>query len=1336
MNKILNIAKKLITLCLVGSIALFLVANLPDTKEVWDEFFGNKLSFFVLSKITKEGLSDPELFKQMILAKVSYNRPFLFFLFLLFLGLIGLLALVKRKKEADKFEEILRKFDLVYEVQEQKDSKGNIRTKAEKICPKLKIKDKDVEEFIIEDIHPSKEKNLRAYLKGLLNELSSKEYITLNDGVIENTGRPGVFVVKLASKPQEDDELSKILIDVEYALIEPEKRDKNGVLTSLEIRNIPEIDFSPLAEGNNYFYINKVHPSVAKNIQPYLPGFLKKLQEIGKINIVEAVVEPTGLPGSFKVQLLDDDYKKRQRLEAVLFKARLFMEEKRGKDKVIVYPKVDFEESGDIILDATGTLLNRNTIASALGVFTTEYSPAEYSFVVPEGSNKFRIQKTKPADLLFSRGEAITSDFNKWENRGPVVKLKALWEKEKQFYWYFGSLKDSSLDLKDQDVILSGDNVVHPLLIGTSGSGKTEGLKSILMTVKHAYGHNVEIYLANGTPSPDLDPIAKLYSPMGFEAAKPEGEGAQKLVRLMNILVAADNIAKQRGKIFQDTYEKYGVECKKIVEYRKITGQDMPEIIIAIDEFAGYSIDINYDNNYNLAGSAAYYLQIAFSQFRKYGIHYILATQEAKAASVPRRLFSNINGMIIFRINGADKSYMESALNYDFEGRDPSTFAKGEGLFFGGEIRCDKTGASKIPIAMPWIGPDIMEFISKIGHEINQEDKSDYDDDLLNLSEKDLDFLRISKKNLQQLIEKCFLEREGWEVIRRENPNFRIINLYAQKNNKKIYIAFAESGDVLTDNFEERKERENPEEVDLRVYFISGKVEGDRLNKIKDKIYSDGSNIPALILIQSDYDMTLKEAHQLYQSKGEGNDKEVFGVLLNSLETKAKEINNKSVVELYKTNFNKNSINLNQLNSIRENEDSAKKGASFEDFFLTMEREAKFDTVHGKELSLKGIVNLKFANHKAEGGLDAFRFTDREKKTGIGFQLKNQMSKPVDPTIIDKMVKTKNLYESQGIVFEKFVLITTGKITAQARMEGEKLGFTIIDGDTLNKIIIGSRIDDKNLPRLINPINGDTCLDEKITPVIKSFGEIKKEEKSKPELTEDQKIKVEESKKDMEQSIQEKLENIKKNRLKFIEDRLKNGSLDKQASLEVKGIETAKSVVSLPGELIKSSKESASKLIEEVKMGASDLKGEKEPELDTSIEDTEISIETMGAPGAMKKRYDFANKCLERFQLIDDRYQSSKNIVVPKKEKRDFLAGCAVVRIDDDGIDIVNIRYNQSRQAGVELVRELNESAKILEKMGYVIKRKTIIVSGKVSKELQNHNGIEVYHEGRPFIDA
>ena len=871
-----------------------------------------------------------------------------------------------------------------------------------------------------------------------------------------------VFACTLYSKKtkkEKNNDLEEILrkvLMVYDETVDSGKRDNQGKIIFELISHIPMLDFSPLKEDQT-FLIKNIHPKVRNNVDEYLKGLLSLLKQAEKIEVDAGMIEETGFPGEMRVILLSPEVTKRQRLESVFNKAGLFFKETIGVKTRLVYPKIKENEDGNLIVDVSGVNITQHQLENAIPIISKEFD-RDYIFVTSLDNSTYEIHASKPAVMAIPKGHTIVANIDLWRE-GVVQKLKEKWEKEKQFYWYFGDLRDSSYKLSSNEIIISGDDLVHAMIIGATGSGKTESTKSICATLQEAYGEKIQIFYANGALSTDLDSLCLSYSPIGNEAAKPYGNSEDEMLsRLLHILSNANSIKEERDLMFKEATREHGIECKKVVEYRRITGVDIPEILIVIDEFAGYSQLFDYDTNVSNVGSVAYYLQVGFSQYRKFGIHFLIATQEMKAKSIPRRLFSNISGGLVMKIAETDYKYMNDSLDFNFEGLHPTSFSRGDGLFWNSSIRCSLTNKSRIPVGTPFIGSDTMELVNLMGGTIDPSKKQEYDVGILNLGDKDLapGGFESKLKKLQIAIEKCLLVREGWVVYRKENPTHKIMNLYAKfnsnegsvlKEDKTIQIAFVTADDVLSHNFKDRLGRENISSTDLTIYFINGKVTPKNMLDIKDILEGDYST---LCLFQSDFTSVIRQAYELYKSK---ESTEVFNILLENIESSIAVKNKKAIEDLYSHSVSPSVVSVAMLDKIRRQEGAAKKGESFESLWLAIESSAGHDSVHGKELALDKIVDLKLANSQADGGLDVVRWIDREKKICTGFQLKNQMSRAVSNEVVDKLVKTRELYQKLGITFKDFYLVTTGEVTRQAYEEALKLGFGVINGKQLDDMI-------------------------------------------------------------------------------------------------------------------------------------------------------------------------------------------------------------------------------------------------------------------------------------------
>lgn len=167
-----------------------------------------------------------------------------------------------------------------------------------------------------------------------------------------------------------------------------------------------------------------------------------------------------------------------------------------------------------------------------------------------------------------------------------------------------------------QNLTLGGDGVTHHVLIaGSAGSGKTTLLHTIVTNAMLKYSADeLEIYMIDFKHGVEF----KVYGdynlpPVKLVAVESKREFGYDVLKFM------DREQKRRSELF-----KQHSGCKNIKQYREITGESMPRIMLIIDEyhelFNSKTADI-------ISTQSAELLQRLLAQGRAFGIHVILATQ-------------------------------------------------------------------------------------------------------------------------------------------------------------------------------------------------------------------------------------------------------------------------------------------------------------------------------------------------------------------------------------------------------------------------------------------------------------------------------------------------------------------------------------------------------------------------------------------------------------------------------------------------------------------------------------------------------------------------------------
>lgn len=189
--------------------------------------------------------------------------------------------------------------------------------------------------------------------------------------------------------------------------------------------------------------------------------------------------------------------------------------------------------------------------------------------------------------------------------------------------WFEASTKDDiSIPLgligvdNAQFFQLGGDGVSHHALIaGESGSGKTTLLHSLVTNAMLKYSADeLEIYMVDFKRGVEF----KVYGEYNLPNIKLVAIESNRKFGY-DVLEFLDREQKRRSDIF-----KQYTGCKNISQYRELTGEKMPRILLIIDE---YHELFNAQKADFISSHSAELLQRVLSQGRAFGIHIILATQ-------------------------------------------------------------------------------------------------------------------------------------------------------------------------------------------------------------------------------------------------------------------------------------------------------------------------------------------------------------------------------------------------------------------------------------------------------------------------------------------------------------------------------------------------------------------------------------------------------------------------------------------------------------------------------------------------------------------------------------
>lgn len=191
---------------------------------------------------------------------------------------------------------------------------------------------------------------------------------------------------------------------------------------------------------------------------------------------------------------------------------------------------------------------------------------------------------------------------------------------------------------KPQELILGGGQEAHALLVGRTGSGKTNLMHVIITNLALTYSpKELQLYLIDFKGGVGFKRYAEHRLPhakvIAIESEREFG---------MSVLRGLDTELKQRSELFReagvDNLSAYRVK----IQTEKPGRTAMPRILLVVDEFQEF-----FTENDDASQQAKLIFDRLARQGRSFGVHFLLATQSLSGSA---QLHSSIMGQIKVRI--------------------------------------------------------------------------------------------------------------------------------------------------------------------------------------------------------------------------------------------------------------------------------------------------------------------------------------------------------------------------------------------------------------------------------------------------------------------------------------------------------------------------------------------------------------------------------------------------------------------------------------------------------------------------------------------------------------